>query len=202
VVLLAQHVAARLSDRQHAPGLLAEVALPAPWDGEVPRAGAVLLLALCGVQDPGNVGTLLRSARAFGARACLLAPGTADPFGPKVVRSSAGAALRLPVAAVALEALPELARRLGLQSVAAVPPERGGAGGALPLPGDAGALPARCLLLLGHETRGVPALAGCATVSVPQEPGFDSLNVAVAGSILLADWYRGAGRGADGGAPA
>jgi len=177
--------AARISDREHARGLLAAVPQPRAWDGVLPAVGPVLVLALCGLQDPGNAGTLLRSARAFGAAAVLFVPGSADPFGPKVVRASAGAALRVPLGAAETSALPALARRHGLRLLAAQPP-RADAG-----PGSAhGAPPARCLLLLGHETRGVPGLPDAEPAVVPHEPGVESLNVAMAGSILLADWYR------------
>jgi len=190
VVALDRRAAARLSDRENAPGLLASVPLPPPWSGRAPAAGPALLLALCGLQDPGNVGTLLRAARAFGASACLVAAGTADPFGPKVVRASAGAAFRLPVAPAEPESLAELARAQGLQLAAAVHPRALSAG----VPGASGpvvfTLPERCVLLLGHETRGVPPLPGCVPVTVPHEPVVESLNVAVAGAILLADWYR------------
>lgn len=187
VVSLSARGAARLSDREHAPGLLAALPLPAPWDGRLPESGPVLLLGLCGLQDPGNVGALLRSALAFGARAALLLPGTADPFGPKVVRASAGAALRLPVLEIEIEALGRLAPSQRLRVVGAQPPRSGDA------PPDAGTtsrLPERCLLLLGHETRGVPALPAAMLASVPHEPAVESLNAAMAGSILMADWYR------------
>jgi TrmH family RNA methyltransferase len=194
VVSLSERAAARLSVREHAPGLLAAVPLPPRWDGSLPGAGPVLLLGLCGLQDPGNVGTLLRSALAFGANAALLLPGTADPFGPKVVRASAGAALRLPVSEVEAEELGRLAQSWSLQLVAALPLRPAGAWPAVvTVPG----LPERCLLLLGHETRGVPALAGVASASVPHEPAVESLNTAMAGSILMADWYRHT-RAADG----
>ncbi len=205
VVALDRRAADRLSDREHAPGLLAAVPLPPPWDRSLPASGPALVLALCGLQDPGNVGTLLRAAQAFGARACIVAPGTADPFGPKVVRASAGAALRLPLLALGADEIAELARGASLALRAAVHPRalpaglaaggaggagRGGSGGHDGGAGDGASLPERCLLLLGHETRGVPALAGATPVCVPQEPGVESLNVAVAGAILLADWYR------------
>lgn len=184
VVGLSERAAHRLSDREHAPGLLAAVPLPPRWDGTLPAPGPALVLGLCGLQDPGNVGTLLRSALAFGASAALLLPGTADAFGPKVVRASAGAALRLPVAELGEDALLALARSQRLQAVAAQP---GRAAGTSSAPA---ALPERCLLLIGHETRGVPPWPGLSFASVPHEPAVESLNAAMAGSILLADWYR------------
>jgi len=174
-----------IADREHGPGLLASVAAPAPWNGALPEAGPALALVLAGLQDPGNVGTLLRAARAFGARGVWLLPGCADATGPKVVRASAGAALHLPVASLAPDAaaaLPRRARAAGLACVRAEPPhvaeERA-----------PGAVPARALLVLGHETRGVPEGLAGATVCVPQDPAVESLNVAMAGSILLAGWY-------------
>jgi RNA methyltransferase, TrmH family len=192
VVLLSERAAARLSDREQAPGLLAAVPLPPRWDGQSPASGPLLLLVLCGLQDPGNVGTLLRSALAFGARAVLLLPGTADALGPKVVRASAGAALRLPVGEVEADALAALAQSHVLQLVGAQSP-RSPQSPQSPTTGtaDAGsALPPRCLLLIGHETRGLPALDGLTLIGVPHEPQVESLNAAMAGSILMADWYR------------
>lgn len=183
VVRVAARDAARVSDREHARGLLAAVPQPQPWDGALAADGPALLLALCGLQDPGNVGTLLRSARAFGAAAVLLLPGSADPFGPKVVRASAGAALRVPLAATQAADLAGLARRHGLRLLASAPPRTGSGGSPAPPP-------ARCLLLLGHETRGVPGIEGALPAVVPHGSGVESLNVAMAGSILLADWYR------------
>ncbi|HEX5010510.1 MAG TPA: RNA methyltransferase [Planctomycetota bacterium] len=183
LVSLDARAAARLSDREHAPGLLAAVPQPRRWDGALAGSGPALLVALCGLQDPGNVGTLLRSARAFGATAVLLTEGSAEAFGPKVVRASAGAALWLPTAEAELASLPALAARHALTLAAAEPPRAG----ARAAPWDP---PPRCLLLLGHETRGVPDLPQAVPARVAHEPQVESLNVAMAGSILLADWYR------------
>jgi len=176
------------ADRDHGPPLLA--ALPAPPGGrlsDLPTTGPALVAVLCGLQDPGNVGTLLRSARAFGASLCVSLPGTADVWGPKVIRSSAGAVFAMPCLAVG--ELDGLLEGTDLQPVAALPPDP-----AAPALGEAergsGQLPGRCLLLLGHETRGLSSVSGVPVVSVPQVPGVDSLNVAMAGSILMADWYR------------
>src|SRR3954471_15368638 len=72
-----------------------------------PAPAGPLCVALWGVNDPGNVGTVLRSALAFGAGSVVLGPGTADPFGPKAVRASMGAVFAVPVArAGAVEDLP------------------------------------------------------------------------------------------------
>jgi TrmH family RNA methyltransferase len=190
VVGLSERAAARLSDREHGPGLLAAVPLPPPWTGPPRPAGPVLLVGVCGVQDPGNVGTLLRSALAFDASALLVTSGSADPFGPKVVRASAGAALHLPCGQATAEEFARTAASAGLVLCAALPPGTATTGTLEPMPEPAGEpLPERCLLVLGHETRGVPPLAGARPVSVPQAAAAESLNVAMAGSILMAGWY-------------
>ncbi|MFT7462820.1 MAG: TrmH family RNA methyltransferase [Pseudohongiellaceae bacterium] len=191
-VLLAEAESlARAADRERGPALLAAVDMAEAGNlSDLPTSGAALVAVLCGLQDPGNVGTLLRSARAFGAALCVCLPGTADVWGPKVIRSSAGAVFSLPV--LALPSLDELLGASDLTPAAALPPvARGVQGGAAESPGSLlPQLPDRCLLLLGHETRGIQAAGAVSSVTVPQMPGVDSLNVAMAGSILMADWYR------------
>lgn len=184
VVSFADHEAARASDTDHGTGLIAGVAAPPSWDGGLQADGDVLLPLLWGLQDPGNVGTLIRSARAFGATACLLAQGTADATGPKALRASAGSAFHVPLRSIHGTAeLLEFASESQLTVVLASTSEKADVGIASVLPG-------RCLLVLGHETRGVPELEGVSAFRIPQRPEVESLNVGVAGSILMADWYR------------
>ena len=199
-VLLEPHQAARASDTEHGRGLLAAVEAPEtwtdlwdkPWTARWPADGPLLVPVLWGLQDPGNVGTLLRSARAFGAAGCLLATGSADPQGPKAVRASAGAAFHLPCGVVTEAAeLQQLARGRRAELCVAVPPSpRDPADAQAVDGGGVVGLPSRCLLVLGHETRGVPSLTEARRLSLPQAPGVDSLNVGVAGSVLMADWFR------------
>jgi len=90
--------------------------------------GTVLVIVLMGVQDPGNVGTIVRAAEAFGATGAAMCPaggiGTADPFGPKALRASAGSALRLPIVlAISPTALLAELRRLCVKVYAAVAAE-------------------------------------------------------------------------------
>ncbi len=147
------------------------------------RPGVVLVLD--GVQDPGNLGTLARSAAAFGCDAVVCLPGTVDPWNPKVVRASAGAVFRLPVVQAGLEQLDDWLRDHGVILVAA------DAGG--DAVGDE-SLPERVALVLGNEGAGLSeAVASrCArTVSIPMRGGTESLNVAVAGAILLYELTRG-----------
>ena len=143
---------------------------------DLPRGRRRVTLALWRVADPGNVGTLVRSAAAFGA-GIALSPGCADPTGPKALRASMGALFRVPIAEF---------DEPGGTRVALVP--RGGA----PLPeleldGDV-------VFVLGAERTGLPedVLARCdRQVSIPQSGEADSLNVATAGTIALYELSRG-----------
>jgi TrmH family RNA methyltransferase len=136
-------------------------------------------VALWGVGDPGNVGTVLRAAHAFGASSVALGPGTADPFGFKAVRASMGAIFTVPVRRVrAVDELP--APRLALDT---------GAGMTL---ADAVAAPAPfATLLVGGERTGLPgdivsACDGAARIDIAG----DSLNAAMAATIALYETGR------------
>jgi TrmH family RNA methyltransferase len=132
------------------------------------------VLGLWKVADPGNVGTLVRTADAFGA-AVALSPGCADPLGPRALRASAGAIFRVPLAGWG--DLPE--RRVALV-----------AHGGQPL--EDVALEPPLAFLLGSERSGLPddVLAGArrATVRLPGQA--ESLNVAAAGAIALYELSR------------
>ena len=135
-----------------------------------PAAIGPLCVCLWGVRDPGNVGTVLRGAHAFGAACVALGPGTADPFGPKAVRASMGAIFTVPVARVAaIDELP--GPRLALH---------GGARQRL----DAIDADAIGTLLVGAERDGLPAdvVAGCDREARIDIDG-DSLNAAMAATI-------------------
>ncbi len=130
-----------------------------------------LCVALWGVGDPGNVGTILRSALAFGASSVALGPGCADPFGPKAVRASMGAIFQVPVARVgALEELPG-------EHVALV----GHAGEPL-----AGAPAGELTIVVGAERDGLPPELVAACDRVAHIPiASESLNAAMAATIAL-----------------
>jgi RNA methyltransferase, TrmH family len=133
-------------------------------------------IALWHVADPGNVGTLVRSADALGPAFVALSAGCADPTGSKALRASAGALFRVQLARFDEAPAP---------LVGLVP--RGGAAVAELDLGE------RVTFVLGAEREGLPpdVLARCdTTASIPQEPGAESLNVAVAGAIALYEWRR------------
>ena len=144
------------------------------------------MLLLDGVQDPGNVGTLLRSAEAFGAAAVLVTEGTADVWNGKALRASAGAAFRVPVVRWSA-ALQGALRGLEMRVLAAVASEDG----AVPV-GDA-ELAAGCVLVVGNEGRGVSAemlQVADGRITLPMLGRTESLNAAVAGSVMLYEAAR------------
>ncbi len=145
-------------------------------------SSASLFVLLDGVQDPANVGAIVRSAEAFGAAGVVLTPDCASPFSPKALRASALSALRVPIAA-------------GVDPVEAVAWARGGGAtlaGAETRGGEAPASLAEVrplVLVVGSEGRGIsPALESelSRRVSIPLAGRVDSLNAAVAAGILLA----------------
>lgn len=151
------------------------------------------VVALDAVQDPGNMGTLLRIAAWFGVRYVLASPDTVDVTNPKVVQASMGAFLRVRVHEVELRPALAAAREAGVPAFAMAV-----AGTSLY---DAESLPSRGVFLLGNESRGVAAdLLACVdhVVSIPawRGPGWgcDSLNVASAGAILCAEIRRRSAR--------
>ena len=148
-------------------------------------ATARRILALEAVQDPGNVGTLLRSAAAFGFDAVLLGPGCAAPFSPKVLRASMGAAGRLPLGVCAdLPAALGALRGRGVACLAAALYK------ARPLDAVGTQFPGGVCVVIGSEGQGLSdaAIAACsAAVRIPMTDRVESLNAGVAGSILL--WH-------------
>ena len=169
-------VVQRVAPTRSSQGVLAVVEVPR---AEVVAAGVAVYLA--GVQDPGNVGGIVRSAAAFGATGVACSPECADPFSPRAFRASAGMALLLPVATIDDFAGLARAFRAAGGTVAATAGEGGVAVGRW--------RPARpVLVVFGNEGQGVPqdVLESCdSVVSVPIAGRVESLNVAVAAGIVL-----------------
>lgn len=130
-------------------------------------------VALDGVQDPGNVGTIVRLAAAFDAAGVLVLPGCADPFGPKAIRASAGAILNVPVASTTSEELLASSTPLvatAMDGAIADPPSR------------------NAVLIFGNEGAGVSEalLARASKLAIPMSGRVESLNVASSAAVLLA----------------
>ena len=184
--MLSPKNAVRITDAREPQGWFTILRLPsrpAEVKGDV-------VIALDSVQDPGNVGTVIRTCAWFGVESILLGDGTADPFAPKVVRSTQGA-----IFDVGIETNADLNKRLpalreGREIIAAT------------VEGSATSVfefdfPEKCVLLFGTEGRGIqPELLQMASrqVIIPKYGSGESLNVAVSAAIVLAE-LRGRRKG-------
>lgn len=168
------------SDTEHPQGVLAVAEQPVLALAQLAIAPTARLLVLDGIQDPGNVGSLLRTAAALGCAVTLALPGTADLWNAKVVRSAVGMQFRHPAVGCTE---PDLLQFLEAQAV----PLWGAAADGEPLGGTVEGPPGLAIAV-GNEGAGLtPSLrAACRRlVSIPMVPGAESLNVAVAAGILL-----------------
>ncbi len=166
-----------LADTERPQGVLVVFRQPSRSDASVVTGGRCLVLDA--VQDPGNVGTLVRAATAFRVDGVVALDGTADPWGPKAVRASAGMVFRTPVLQAGAEAALEL---LALAGIPVLVAEASGT--------DVAALPfqASWALAVGNEGAGVrEAFRSVArrSVRIPMPGPAESLNAGVAGAILL-----------------
>jgi TrmH family RNA methyltransferase len=144
-----------------------------------------LLVVSAGLQDPGNLGTLIRSAEAFGATGFVLLPGTVSLYNQKTLRASSGSAFRLPSIAIQADPLFSQLRIHGIATFAAV------AAGGEPL--TRAALTQPSAILLGNEGNGIPAdilTLADRRITIPTPGPVESLNAAIAGSILLYEAAR------------
>ncbi len=169
---------ARISDTREPQGLVAVVPMLPP----APPVAGERAVYLHEVQDPGNLGTLLRTLAWFGGFRCLLGPGSVDPYNPKAVRASMGAIFHLPVeTGISLESLGGRYRRIGC----------------LGLEGEAitsDAFADRDCLLFGGEARGLPAqwssLPDARAFSIDGCGAIESLNVASAAAMCVWELQR------------
>ena len=149
------------------------------------RNTASLVLVLAGLQDPGNLGTILRSAEAFGADGVVSLPGTVSAWNPKALRASAGSVFRLPLLSVTVEDcflhLREAGAKVWVTTVHAAEPA------------DLVNLAGPVALLIGNEGNGVPpelAAQADGALTIPCPGPVESLNAAVAASVLLYEAAR------------
>lgn len=183
VYLVSAHIMEALSDAKAPQGVIALCPYP-----ESPSSDALgdKLVVLDGVQDPGNVGTILRTMDAAGYSALILDEKTADPYSPKALRSSMGGVFRVPACRVNdLPAFLEKIKRQGYEIIA----------------GDLRGEPfyerrksqrKKCVII-GNEGAGIsPAVLEKATMrlKIPIVGGAESLNAAVAGAIMMYDLLR------------
>lgn len=175
-----------LADTEHPQGIVAVIE-PRTWGmADLPAGAGSVLLVLDAVQDPGNVGTMVRTAHALGAAGVVLLKGTADLTGPKALRGSMGAAFRLPCVPAADDAFLVWAAEHGVEVWAT-------AADGEPLRRSMLSRSGGVALVVGNEGAGVSPGIGAAAkrrVAIPLRPGAESLNVAVAAGILLYEALR------------
>lgn len=144
-----------------------------------------LIPVLAGLQDPGNLGTILRSAEAFGARGVLALPGTVSAWNPKTVRASAGSVFRVPCLYAGADHAFSSLRRAGFRILATAVRDA--------LPATDVHLTSPTALLIGNEGNGLPddlAAQADGAITIPCPGPVESLNAAVAASILLYEASR------------
>jgi TrmH family RNA methyltransferase len=174
-----------IQDTEHSQGVVATVRLREFTAGDVLSASPALLLVLGRLQDPGNVGTILRVGESFGATGCVALRGTVSFYNGKVVRASAGSVFRLPHISVALD---DAVRALRSRSI--------------PIVGTAPAATATigtwdwkqpAAILIGNEGGGLSSeeLECCDTVlRIPHQETVESLNSAIAAAVILYEASR------------
>jgi TrmH family RNA methyltransferase len=165
-----------ISDTKTSQGVIGLFERPRATAEDVFRRRDSIAVALDGVQDPGNVGTIVRLAAAFDAAGVIILPGSADPFGPKAIRASAGAILGVPVVSMTIDEMHRATMQYRFSVIAAE--------------GEAAAEdpPAKhAVLVFGHEGEGVSAeiLNFAKSISIETSGRVESLNVAAAAAILL-----------------
>lgn len=191
LIELTDEVFSSVVDTQSPQGIAAML-IPPTWtlDDALPSlAKQALLMIAAGLQDPGNLGTLIRSAEAFGATGILTTQGTVSGWNQKAMRASAGSVFRIPLVAITAADVPALKLR-GLRLFAAVAegPDRPDMISTL----DAD-LAQSCALMIGNEGAGLSEewlqLAD-ARITIPTPGHVESLNAAIAGSLLLYEASR------------
>ena len=179
LIPVSREVLAFASDTQQPPGIVAVFAIPKP---PIP-APASRVLILDAVREPGNLGTILRTAAAAGVDLVILAPGCVDPYNPKVLRAGMGAHFRIPLVEAPWGEISAFCQDLAVLAASA--------------DSDAAYTEAdwtrRWALILGNEAHGVSRKARHAAqeiISIPMADAAESLNVASAAAIILFEARR------------
>jgi TrmH family RNA methyltransferase len=187
VVFLSDDVFSSAVETSSPQGVAALIEPPSFAIDDMLKDAAPVILIAAGLQDPGNLGTLIRSAEAFGAAGVITTPGTVSEWNQKALRASVGSVFRLPVVAADAERIATLGGR-GIRLLAAVGQR------------DADVLPAQeidlvrgCALMIGNEGSGLAETwlrLATARITIPCPGPVESLNAAVAGSLLLYEASR------------
>lgn len=172
VYVVDQRIFAALAPTEQTQGVMAVAALRTGTSADIRPDGRYVLLDR--IQDPGNMGTIIRTACAFGCSGCIMVPGNADPFAPKVVRAAASALDKIPIIPIA-----------SLAELAGVPLIAADAAGS-PVAGFS--WPAGFILAIGNEANGLSdelLRQASFRIAIPHQATMESLNAAVAAGILL-----------------
>jgi TrmH family RNA methyltransferase len=186
IILVPDSLVARISDTETPQGIIASFVIEPFFLEEVLSEPTSLVLILDEVRDPGNVGTLLRTAAALGVSCVILTKGCADVYAPKTLRSSMGTIFAVPIIEnVSCSTIISKIKTLGMRLVVT-------AGNGEISCHEPWYVPGTCLVL-GNEAHGVNDeffVSADASVRIPMMRGVESLNVSIAGSILLYEAYR------------
>ena len=173
---VSDEVMAAISETITPQGILAICAIPQRTITHLQLTGKSRIIYLSEIQDPGNAGTIIRSADAMGMNAIVTSPGSVDLFSPKVVRSTAGSLWHIPVfESIALE---DLIRSFPTTQMFTL-----GSKGAIPLPELH--VDSDCIAIFGNEARGISTPQNLVQVSIPMPGNAESLNLSAAASIVM-----------------
>ena len=187
VIRLSDDVFASAVETRTPQGIAALVAPPLYVLDDLFRRSSPLILMAAGIQDPGNLGTLIRSAEAFGASGVITTPGTVSEWNQKALRASVGSVFRLPVVTAQKEQLADLSRQ-GIHVFAAT-----GQQDLTVLPASKADLTGPTVIMIGNEGSGLSETwlqLATSGITIPCPGPVESLNAAVAGSLLLYEASR------------
>jgi len=166
--------------------VMAVVGMSEHSEDELFTHGSKLIIIVHQLQDPGNLGTIIRTAEAVAAAGIALSPNTVDPYSAKAIRASMGSILRLPVVRVGeIEAFVKRCKKMGFQTVATVV-----TGEKTPYDID---LTKPTVVILGQEGAGLPQASMADVdlrVRIPMAKTIDSLNVATSSAVILYETLR------------
>src|SRR3954471_4226845 len=184
-VVVADEIFKSIVDTSTPQGVAALVALPSGSLESMLSVNDPLIIVIVGLQDPGNLGTIIRAAEAFGAIGAILCEGSVSRLNPKAVRASAGSSFRLPIAAEKFESVAEKLRAKNIKLIGTSSHQ----GAALPESDLRGGV----AIVIGNEGAGLPKAVIAkldGLVNIPHSSKVESLNAAMAASLILYEAAR------------